>query len=181
MSTTSPEASNVLFHEKIWPSFGSWMWPILISLTAGIAFAPISPVLGWSIGIAVMIALAVTMILRVPSIEVTSETVSVGRANIERKYIGEVIGYRSEEAFKQRGQKLHGLAYMLLRGYLDAVVRLEVTDERDATPYWIVSTRRPEELTAALGGLMYEFTDEAQLLAEDSEEPQPFGDPGKND
>jgi len=165
MSNTSPEASNVLFHEKIWPSFSSWMWPVLISATGGIAFAPINTALGYTVGIVMLIALAVIMILRVPSIEVTSDTVSVGRASIERKYIGQVVGYRGEEAFKQRGQKLHGLAYMLLRGYLDAVVKLEVVDERDTTPYWLVSTRRPEEFTAALGGVMYEFTDEGQEAA----------------
>ncbi|WP_313814222.1 DUF3093 domain-containing protein [Glutamicibacter sp.] len=162
MSNTSPEASNVLFHEKIWPSFGSWMWPVLISATGGVAFAPVNVALGWTVGFVLMIALATIMILRVPSIEVTNDMVTVGRASIERKYIGQVIGYRGDEAFKQRGQKLHGLAYMLLRGYLDAVVRLEVIDERDSTPYWLVSTRRPEEFTAALGGVMYEFTEEGK-------------------
>ncbi len=148
------------------------MWPLLISLTAGIAIAPISVPAGIVTGVAVLVALAVIMILRVPVIEVTNETLTVGRATIERRFIGRVIGYRGEEAFKQRGQKLHGLAFMLLRGYLDAVVRMEVTDERDATPYWLTSTRRPEELTAALGGIMYEFTDEGREVAADEEHHQ---------
>ena len=41
---------------------------------------------------------------------------------------------------------------------------MEVTDERDTTPYWLTSTRRPEELAAALSGVMYEFTDEGKRL-----------------
>lgn len=173
MSNTSPEASNVLFREKIWPSFGSWMWPLLIAITAGIAVAPINIAAGYATGIIVLLALAVIMLLRVPVIEVTDKTLTVGRATIERRYIGQVVGYRGEEAFKQRGQKLHGMAFMLLRGHLDAVVRMEVTDERDATPYWLASTRRPEELTAALGGIMYEFTDEGRQATAEADEEHP--------
>ena len=149
------------------------MWPLLIAITAGIAVAPISIAAGYATGIIVLLALAVIMLLRVPVIEVTDKTLTVGRATIERRFIGQVVGYRGEEAFKQRGQKLHGLAFMLLRGYLDAVVRMEVTDERDATPYWLASTRRPEELTAALGGIMYEFTEEGRQATAEADEEHP--------
>lgn len=169
MSTPSPEASNVLFREKLWPSVGTWIWPLLIAITAGVAVAPISIPWGIAIGIIVLVGIAVIFLLKVPTLEVTEESLTVGRATIERKFVGEAIGYRGEEAFKQRGQKLHGLAFMNLRGWLDAVVRMEVTDPRDETPYWITSTRRPEELTAALGGVMYEFTEEAQRDSSEQE------------
>ncbi len=166
MSNTSPAASSVLYSEKLWPSASTWIWPIIIAITAGVAVAPINTILGWGVGAAMLIALVVIFLVRVPTIEITDSTVTVGRASIERQFIGEVVGYRGEEAFKQRGQKLHGLAYMLLRGWLDGVVKMEVTDERDTTPYWLTSTRRPEELTAALGGIMYEFTEEGKAQAE---------------
>ena len=156
-SPTGPAATG--YREKIWPSAGTWIWPVLIAITAGVAIAPVNVLWGWILGIVVLVAIIVIFLLRVPTIEVTETTLSVGRATIERQHIGEVIGYRGEEAFKQRGQKLHGLAYVVLRGSLDGVVRMEVTDERDATPYWLASTRRPEELTAALGGVMYEYTE----------------------
>lgn len=165
MSNSSPAGSNVQYSEKLWPSASTWIWPIIISITAGIALAPISSILGWIAGAVVLLSLIAVFLLRTPTIEVTDELVTVGRASIERKYIGEVVGYRGDEAFKQRGQKLHGLAYMLLRGWIDGVVRFEVTDERDTTPYWLTSTRRPEELAAALSGLMYEFTDEGKAEA----------------
>lgn len=165
MSNSSPEGSNVLYSEKLWPSASTWIWPIIIAITAGVAVAPIHAILGWSVGALVLIGLVVIFLLRVPSIEVTDELVTVGRASIERRYIGEVTGYRGEEAFRQRGQKLHGLAYMLLRGWIDGAVRMEVVDERDTTPYWLTSTRRPEELAAALSGVMYEFTAEGKSEA----------------
>lgn len=162
MSTPSPEASNVLFREKLWPSAGTWIWPLLIAITAGVAIAPISVPWGIATGLIVLVAIVVIFLLKVPTLEVTAENLTVGRATIERNFVGEAVGYRGEEAFKQRGQKLHGLAFMNLRGWLDAVVCIEVTDPRDETPYWITSTRRPEELTAALNGVMYEYTEEGQ-------------------
>ncbi|MGO2081412.1 DUF3093 domain-containing protein [Glutamicibacter arilaitensis] len=176
MSNSSPEGSTVLFSEKLWPSASTWIWPIIIAVTAGVALAPVNAIVGWVAGGVVLISLVVVFLLRVPTIEVTNDLVTVGRASIERKYIGEVIGYRGEEGFKQRGQKLHGLAYMLLRGWIDGVVRMEVIDERDTTPYWLTSTRRPEELAAALSGVMYEFTDEGISEAAKLEEAEDASD-----
>lgn len=170
MSTSSAPAAQVLFQEKLWPSAGTWVWPVLIAATAGVAIAPISVLGGVLTGVAVLVSLVAVFLVRVPVIEVTEETLQVGRATIERKFIGEVVGFRGEEAFKERGQRLNGLAFMNLRGWLDAVVRMEVTDPRDETPYWITSTRRPEELTAALGGVMDEYREDQPPASDQPEE-----------
>ena len=42
-------------------------------------------------------------------------------------------------------------AYLLLRPYLKRAVRVEIADPADPTPYWLVATRHPETLAAALG------------------------------
>jgi hypothetical protein len=36
------------------------------------------------------------------------------------------------------------------RGWLAQSVRVQVEDPEDDTPYWLVGTRRPEQLAAAL-------------------------------
>jgi len=41
-------------------------------------------------------------------------------------------------------------AYLLLRPYLKRSVKVTVRDERDPTPYWLVSTRHPEHLVTAI-------------------------------
>jgi hypothetical protein len=45
---------------------------------------------------------------------------------------------------------LDGRAYLCLRGWISPVVRVELDDPDDPTPYWLVSTRRPAQLVAAL-------------------------------
>ena len=51
--------------------------------------------------------LTVLLLMSTPVIRVTEETVQVGRAQIERKWIGEVEAYRGEDATQQRGPALN--------------------------------------------------------------------------
>jgi hypothetical protein len=39
---------------------------------------------------------------------------------------------------------------MLLRSWVPTAVRIDLVDPDDPTPYWFVSTRRPDELVRAL-------------------------------
>ena len=50
----------------------------------------------------------------------------------------------------QRGQLLDARAYLLIRGWVDPVLRVEVVDSDDPTPYWLLSTRHPESIAAAI-------------------------------
>ena len=51
------------------------------------------------------------------------------------------------------GVEADARAYLLLRPYLKRAVRVEITDPADPAPYWLVSTRHPDELAAALDAL----------------------------
>ena len=52
----------------------------------------------------------------------------------------------------QAGRDADARAYLLIRPYLQAPVRVDVRDPADPTPYWLVSTRHPEQLAAAVRG-----------------------------
>ncbi|BAS12782.1 hypothetical protein AHiyo8_10850 [Arthrobacter sp. Hiyo8] len=84
------------------------------------------------------------LVLSTPAIVVDRDTVQVGRATIQREFVGAVTAYRKDEATAERGTRLHGLAFLCLRGWIDPVVRIEITDPADRTPYWLTSTRRPK-------------------------------------
>jgi hypothetical protein len=86
--------------------------------------------------------MAVLLVLSTPTITVTGDSLTVGRATIERRFIGEVQTFRGKEATAERGTRLNGLAYLC--------IRIDITDPSDRTPYWLASSRRPEELAAAL-------------------------------
>ena len=50
---------------------------------------------------------------------------------------------------RERGPSLDARAWLSIRGWVDPVVKVTLADEKDPTPYWLVSTRRPEDLKAA--------------------------------
>lgn len=155
-------SSPTTYREKLWPAW--WIWVVTLGLggTAAVAFMPIGIRWGVVAGVIALALITFALVMSTPTIEVDERGVRVGRASIEREFVGEVTGYRGAAAYHQRGPGLNGIAFMCLRGWIDPVVRIEITDERDATPYWITSTRRPEELTAALGGLMIQYREEPE-------------------
>ena len=56
-------------------------------------------------------------------------------------------------------------AFLLLRPYVKTAVRVDLEDPADPTPYWLLSSRRPEALAAALAGATGRLT--ARRLRED--------------
>ncbi|MDP9999135.1 MULTISPECIES: DUF3093 domain-containing protein [Pseudarthrobacter] len=149
---TPSAGTPAIFQERLWPNV--WMWIIAAGVSsAGIlVFAPITWAAGYTAAGVLFVIISVLLVVSTPSIVVTGDTLTVGRATIERRFIGAVETFREKEATAQRGTRLNGLAYLCIRGWIDPVVRIEITDPSDRTPYWLTSTRRPEELAAALTG-----------------------------
>ncbi|HEX9089235.1 MAG TPA: DUF3093 domain-containing protein [Arthrobacter sp.] len=147
---STPSDAAVLYHEKLWPNF--WIWLVAAGLSgAGIlVFAPISMTAGLTAAVVLFAIIAVLLVVSTPAITVTGSTLRVGRASIERRFVGTAAAFRDKEATAERGTRLNGLAFMCIRGWIDPVVRIEITDPSDRTPYWLTSTRRPDELLAAL-------------------------------
>ena len=147
---SAPGDAAILYTEKLWPNF--WIWLVSAGLSsAGILMlAPISLAAGITAAVVLFAIISVLLILSTPTITVTASTLRVGRATIERSFIGTATAFRRAEATAERGTRLNGLAFLCIRGWVDPVVRIEITDPTDRTPYWLTSTRHPEQLVAAL-------------------------------
>jgi hypothetical protein len=76
-----------------------------------------------------------------------------GRARIEAEHLGEVSALDAEETRRVAGPEADARAYLLLRPYLKRAIRVEITDPADPAPYWLVSSRHPDELAKAVRGL----------------------------
>ncbi len=83
-------------------------------------------------------------------ISVTESELSVSRACIERKYLGKIDALSVEEMKHLRGAGINPYAFMALRFWIQTGVRIEIIDPRDPTPYWLISSKEPEKLIAAL-------------------------------
>lgn len=78
-----------------------------------------------------------------------------GRARVEATHLGAVTALDTDETRRVAGPGADARAYLLLRPYLHRAVKVEITDPADPTPYWLVSTRHPEQLAAALRALTH--------------------------
>jgi hypothetical protein len=67
-------------------------------------------------------------------------------------HVGAAAALDAEATRRLAGRDADARAYLLLRPYLSRAVRIDIDDPADPTPYWLVSTRRPDRLAAALGG-----------------------------
>lgn len=75
---------------------------------------------------------------------------NAGRAQIQVSFLSAPTPLDAEATRRLAGVDADARAYLLLRPYLRRAVRVDVRDPDDPTPYWLISTRRPEELSAAL-------------------------------
>lgn len=163
------ETSQTRYHEKLHAPW--WLWLVIagVAFAIGVALSPTNLVLCIILIVAVLVIGIVLVLASTPSIEVTDTLLRVGRASIEREFLGEVTGHRDDDARYERGRGLNGLAFMCFRGWVDPVVKVVIEDPRDTTPYWLFSSRDPESLVAALGGRMVTDGTAGHDITEESE------------
>jgi hypothetical protein len=54
------------------------------------------------------------------------------------------------QARELRGPRADPSAFMLIRPFLKLAVYIEIAGEHQGRPYWLIGTRRPTELAAAI-------------------------------
>ena len=138
------------YRERLWASVWVYLATALVIPASLLVFLPINFTAGVIVAIAIYTGCVGVLIATSPVIEVSSEQLTAGRARLPIAFIGEVTGHSGEEATLQRGQKLDARAWLMIRGWVSPVVRIEVSDTKDPTPYWLVSTRQPAAMIAAI-------------------------------
>ena len=150
-STPSLDAAGTVFRERLTVPWWTWLAALFWAATLGIAYGH---ALGLPVGIAVGVlafALATTGLVQVSTVvRVDPSGLWVGPAHLPHTCIGRVEVLDADAARRRRGPEADPRAYTALRGWVRTAVALEVVDPRDPTPSWYVSTRRPQQLAAAL-------------------------------
>ena len=84
------------------------------------------------------------------SVTVSSGVLHVPGARIPIRHLADGVGLDRESFRLQAGPMADPRAFVVSRPWLHTAVRLTVDDPDDPTPYWVVGTRRPAELLAAI-------------------------------
>lgn len=149
-SPDGPTTLTTLYRERIWPTPWVFVSTALVIPASLLVFLPINFFAGAIIAIVLYGAIVMVLVATSPVISVSSGELVAGRARVPVDLISTVTAFEGEEATLQRGRMLDARAWLLIRGWVSPVVRIELSDPSDPTPYWIVSTRSPAALVAAI-------------------------------
>jgi hypothetical protein len=84
------------------------------------------------------------------SIEVSGGELRAGRVTMPLALAGQVQALDAEQTRQMRGPMADPAAFMWVRPYLHQAVYVEVIGDNPDAPYWLVGTRHPEALAAAI-------------------------------
>jgi DUF3093 family protein len=136
-----------------------WSWPVAIGFAA-IASAEIflgaDPQVNW-IPYAILIPLTIYGLLRLGAVAIRVDTPSaairefrVDDAHIPVSYITEVNVLDHATKTEFLGPAAAPNVFVIQRPWVRDAVRIVIDDPADPTPYWVISTRRPDALAAAI-------------------------------
>lgn len=140
-----------VFKEVIRPPFWliAFMYFMLFSLVLALwaAFDNATAINAFAIAIAIG-GLAIYM--ATSSIEVRDGELVIRKAHIPIKFLDSPTLVSKKEFALQRTRFADPAAYFATTFWISEGLKVNVIDERDPTPYWLISTRRADELKKAL-------------------------------
>jgi hypothetical protein len=138
------------YRERLWPAPWVFIATALVIPASLLVFLPISEIAGVISAAVLYGAIVVILLVTTPVVEVDDQLFRAGRASLPRAVVAGVSASTGSEASAERGVRLDARAWMLLRGWIPGLVKVRLDDPSDPTPYWLVSTRHPAALAAAL-------------------------------
>ncbi len=140
--------SNSIYSEVIWWPFRLWVLFISLDLaliiSVGVALTD-SQILLFSFLLAIL-----TVILAFKTrliIDYKDNLLRVGRAKLEKEFMGNVIELSESELKLARNSQSNFLA---LRFWVKTGIKIEINDKRDPNLNWVISTRNSSAFKQAL-------------------------------
>ncbi|MEF2977897.1 DUF3093 domain-containing protein [Subtercola sp. YIM 133946] len=145
------------YRERLVPSGRIYLYLILLIPASIAVFAPINIIAGYICAVVLYVGSVLVLFALSPVVRVEDGMLSAGKARIPVALLGEPEAVTGDAATLARGRKLDARAWLCIRGWIQPVVKVNVHDPADPVPYWLISSRNPNELVAALEGANHEL------------------------
>ncbi|MDE2408946.1 MAG: DUF3093 domain-containing protein [Actinomycetales bacterium] len=151
------QSNSLNYRERVLPSVWS-LWPVLLILpTTWLTLLPfnarIGEFTGLLLGLLFSIGVLVSIWFASPVIEVDERGFAVGDSLLP---LDVITGYEvipANRAFEERGHLLDPSAYVRFQLSVNTLIKLQITDANDSTPYWLIATRNPQAIADSLVAL----------------------------
>ena len=145
----------VEYDERLSVPLRWWVQGTMLVATLWLAMIVALPATAaWAITAVAMAGLALGLVAYgAARVTVDGGFLRAGRARIAGFHLGGSSALDAEATRRISGAEADARAYLLLRPYLKRAVQVEITDPADPAPYWLISTRHPDDLARALAEL----------------------------
>ncbi|MBO1750557.1 DUF3093 domain-containing protein [Actinotalea sp. BY-33] len=148
--TASPSPSPPSHAERLWPGPLGWAAVVGFAVLVLIALLPVQPLLAVVVGALALVVLTVAAVRTSPRVVLQHGELRAGPARIPVTDLGVARVLDKAQVRDAMGPGSDARTYVCLRAWIPTAVHVEVVDPRDPTPGWLVSSRRPDELVAAI-------------------------------
>jgi Protein of unknown function (DUF3093) len=140
------------YRERLLVPVSYWLIavPVAVTLGAEAYFFVDGVIPPLVIGVLYLIMAAFLVNWSSATIEVTGGMLRAGGHTLALGEVDEAIALDEKQAMALRGPQADPAARILLRPYLKRAVYIGLADPGKGVPYWLVATRRPAELAAAI-------------------------------
>ena len=147
------QASTIRYRERLHAPLRWWVQLTMFLASCWIALIVSTPQwLAWTATAGLcLVGYGLMAYVGLVRVEVTDTELRAGRAHIARDLLGPPAGLDREHTRRVLGVDADARAWLVTRPYIRYSVRVPVLDETDPVPYWLISTRHPSRLLAALG------------------------------
>ena len=134
-------------------SWGIWIWFFVAILCTSIYLAIWAP-LGTTPALAVTLLSIIGFYYLSLKMQTTTyiqdNYLYVNQAKIDLKYLKKAKALNESEFKKVIGTEADPAAFLATNFWVKTAVKIEVRDKNDPTPYWLISSRRADELAKKL-------------------------------
>lgn len=144
--------TGVQYDERLHVPLRWWVQATMFLATVWLAFIVALPATAAWVATGLLLAATAALFLAYGAarVRVADGVLVAGRARIPVTALGTPTALDAEATRLLAGREADVRAYLLLRPYLKRSVRVPVEDPADPTPYWLISSRRPADLAAAI-------------------------------
>lgn len=139
-----------LYKERVLPSVYFYIAAITLPLSLFLVALPFSELVSITLALLSIPVVLILSWLGSPLISLTEQSLAIGKVAIDLKHLGTVEIIKPVDAFVERGVKLDTRAFTSFQIGVKQMVKIEITDSLDPTPYWLVATRNPEVLAGLI-------------------------------
>ncbi|MGE2727930.1 DUF3093 domain-containing protein [Mycolicibacterium vaccae] len=157
MSETRATTQTVRYRERLRVPW--WWWPpaMVVAALIAVVFQRGIPALPYWVAFAVLAAVAAVTLVWLGRFEVRvvesggENQLWAGAAHLPVSVMARTAEVPKSAKSAALGRQLDPAAYVVHRAWVGPMVLVVLDDPDDPTPYWLVSSRHPDRVLAALG------------------------------